>query len=323
MVDYRELATLSDEALGRFDLAVVNLACAAGLPGADRVDGAACLRTIDDWAGVVGRWTEAARREFVRPGATALEAAGFRLVALHTALHRHCGVRYHPAKVGAPEDAPFDLDDMCVAAVAGGGGGTCATLPVVYAAVGRRLGYPLKLGLAKAHVFCRWDDPGTGTRVNLDGGESPNLRPDDYYRRWPVPMAPGEEDHFGYLRSLSPREELALFVASRGWVWEGVGDYGRAVAEFAAAADLDAPWPRYPSCVRRAVRAWSSRTRRPGPIDPPALIPNSPTGPRRWPGMPWALEAEIDRLAAEEQPAGEGPPADSWAGALARRALGW
>ncbi len=322
MIDYRQLTLLPDEELGRFDLAVVNLACAAGLPGADGVNTTDCLQRLDSWAATVRRWTDAALQEHLRPRATLQEEAEFRLIALHTALHRHCGVRYHPAKVGAAEDAPFDLDDMCIAAVTSGRGGTCATLPVVYTAVGRRLGYPLRLGLAKAHVFCRWDDPGGGVRANLDGGSSPMIRTEDYYRLWPFPMAVGEEEQFGYLRPLPPRQELALFVASRGWVWESVGEFSRAVAEFAAAADLDDPWPRYPSCIRRTVRAWSERIASTGGGRPQAPAA-SPTGQRRWPGMPWALEAEIGRLEAEERATEKPPREASWDGSQARRTLGW
>jgi len=41
-------------------------------------------------------------------------------------------------------------------------GGTCVSMPVLYVAVGRRLGYPMRLVLAKAHVFARWDDAARG-----------------------------------------------------------------------------------------------------------------------------------------------------------------
>jgi hypothetical protein len=35
--------------------------------------------------------------------------------------------------------------------------GTCSSLPVLYVAVGRQLGYPLKLVTAKGHLFVRWE----------------------------------------------------------------------------------------------------------------------------------------------------------------------
>ncbi len=40
MLDLKQLVGQNDEALGKHDIAVVNLACAAGLPGADHVSDA-------------------------------------------------------------------------------------------------------------------------------------------------------------------------------------------------------------------------------------------------------------------------------------------
>jgi hypothetical protein len=53
MLDWRQLRLFSDEQLGRFDIAQVNLACTVGLPGTDQVDFGGCLRKIDEWAEVV------------------------------------------------------------------------------------------------------------------------------------------------------------------------------------------------------------------------------------------------------------------------------
>ncbi len=39
--------------------------------------------------------------------------------------------------------------------IADDNGGTCVSMPVLYTAVARRLGYPVKLVLAKGHAFCR------------------------------------------------------------------------------------------------------------------------------------------------------------------------
>ena len=50
-------------------------------------------------------------------------------------------------------------------------------MPILYIAIGRRLGYPLKLVHAHGHDFVRWDEPG-GERFNIDA-TSPgfHLRP--------------------------------------------------------------------------------------------------------------------------------------------------
>lgn len=59
--------------------------------------------------------------------------------------------------------------------------GTCASLPVLYAAVGRRLECPLKLVTARNHFFVRWD--GAGERLNIKATtEGVTTFEDEYYR---------------------------------------------------------------------------------------------------------------------------------------------
>jgi len=98
-------------------------------------------------------------------------------------------------------------------------------MPVLYVAVGRRLGYPLKLVLAKAHVFCRWDDG--AERFNIEGaGSGFSSHPDTHYHKWPKPLSPAEIKQGYYLKSLSSAQELAVFLEARGHC---LLDNGRAV----------------------------------------------------------------------------------------------
>ena len=93
--------------------------------------------------------------------------------------------------------------------------GTCSSLPVLQVAVGRRLGYPLKLVATKGHLFVRWE--GAGERFNIEAaGQGVNRFTDDYYRHWPLEITPAEEVAEGYLKSLTPPEELAVFLSIRG-----------------------------------------------------------------------------------------------------------
>ena len=101
-------------------------------------------------------------------------------------------------------------------------GGTCASMPVMYVAVGHRLGYPLELATTRGHTFVRWDgkkhpNPTWRERFNIEGaGEGIGSFPDDHYLTWPVSVADAEVRADGYLRSLSRQEELAQFMAARG-----------------------------------------------------------------------------------------------------------
>jgi len=119
----------------------MNLACAVGLPGSERVDFAGCRRVLNNWPDLVHRFTEACFGRFRKnPAKYDNSEAVFRMAYLVIALHRHGGVRYDPAKKGLGHFDPFDLDDYFIHSVIQGPGGSCGTLPVVYASVGRRLG---------------------------------------------------------------------------------------------------------------------------------------------------------------------------------------
>jgi hypothetical protein len=100
--------------------------------------------------------------------------------------------------------------------------GTVANLPFLYAAVGRGLGYPLRLALAKGHVFVRWE----GGKDSIDvepAAQELRLTNDSYYERWPVQLQPDEIATGGYLRSLKPAEEAALCLLLRSACLEALG----------------------------------------------------------------------------------------------------
>jgi regulator of sirC expression with transglutaminase-like and TPR domain len=92
--------------------------------------------------------------------------------------------------------------------------GSCSSLPVLMAAVGRRCGYPLYLVACKGHLFCRWDD---GTeRFNIETAcPGVDSKPDVYYKQWPHPSSESEIRTEGYLLNLTPKQELAVFAQLR------------------------------------------------------------------------------------------------------------
>jgi hypothetical protein len=228
---------LPEAELARLDVAAVNLACATGLPGAERIDVEGCLCTLGYWAGCVGQYT--ARylpRFYANPARYENSEAYYRTMALIVVLQRDLGVRYNPAKI--PEDVPFDTDDTFLHGVIHGPGGTCATMPVVYAAVGRRLGYPIKLVKVKGHLLARWDDP-QGERFNIEGtNRGLNCHPDEFYRTGRFAVPPEVEESCYFLRSQTPRMELAGFLAQRGCCLYDLGRYKEAAESFIWASAL-------------------------------------------------------------------------------------
>jgi hypothetical protein len=77
------------------------------------------------------------------------------------------------------------------------------------------LGYPIKLVKARQHLFCRWDEL-RGDRFNIEATNRGYYRlSDDYYRSWPFPSPPELIEAGGWLQSVSPRQELGIFLKIR------------------------------------------------------------------------------------------------------------
>ncbi len=300
---WQQLVSYSDEYLAALDVAEVHLACAVGLTGADRIDPEFCLRWLDDAAGSVRQYTEKALPQFHRkPHDYENSEAYFRVLCLVTVLQRDLGVRFNPAKIGLPPDAPYDLEDEFIHGAIRGPGGTCATMPVVYAAVGRRLGYPIKLATTKRHLFARWEDKAARERFNIEASNRGlECFPDDHYRRWPVPIDAEEERAFGYLKSLAPREELASFMASRGFCLCDQRLYRHGLDALAWASVLDPDNARYASCVLAGLGEWKKYLQSLYPPGFPRRIEILVCrDPRRFPAIPWEVEREIRNLEAVE-----------------------
>jgi hypothetical protein len=110
-------------------------------------------------------------------------------------------------------------------------------MPVLYVAIGRRLGYPLKLAATKSHVFIRWE--GAGERFDLEAtGRGMNRYDDEHFKQWPYPVTDEEIQADGYLKSLTPVEDLALFLSLRGHCLKEAGRISEAVGCYAEAVRL-------------------------------------------------------------------------------------
>lgn len=212
----RRLHELAPEQLAKLDIAEANLECALGLPGSEDLDIPSALQVIDNWAGRIREKTVAYWPKFLQaPEAYFHSEAFFRMLVFTTVLYRDCGVRYNTECM----DGPFDCTDSRTQFIHGiteGVGGTCASMPVLYVAIGRRLGYPLKLVTAREHLFCRWDEPQRNVNMNVEATSAGlNTYPDDYYRSWPKPFTPEQEAIYHHLVSLTSQEELAEFYSHR------------------------------------------------------------------------------------------------------------
>jgi hypothetical protein len=215
LYDVTKWPRLSDQEIAQHDIAQWNLISAVGLSGLTEQQVPPLIARLDRWANRVRLETN---RHLYRyrenPADYEDSEAYFRLLMLITVTQQDFGVHYNLGVMCDPVDQT-NPEDWFVHGLLRGSGGTCASMPVLVVALGRRLGYPLKLVHAKEHVFARWDDP-HGERRNFEcAGRGLSSYPDEHYRKWPLPIDPSEIESYGLLDSLSPRQELASFAAQR------------------------------------------------------------------------------------------------------------
>ena len=134
-----ELINLPEDDLAMVDIATMNLAAAEGLPGSEEIDRDAVRNTLDGWANGVAALTLHRAYDFEEdPGEYDHSWAKFcarnllRTLQLHLGVHYNHGQRTNPSLAKSP--------DQFIHGAVRGTAGTCASLPVLYIAVGRRLG---------------------------------------------------------------------------------------------------------------------------------------------------------------------------------------
>lgn len=224
------LVSFTDSELGQIDIALLNLICASGLPGAEDIDLYALLVKLDEWVNEVGHQIRRNWHRFLADRADYEHSPGyFRILVVVTTLQRDLGVRYNPERVKDPKfQDPYcvnpdfrDSRDLFIHGILNGPGGTCASMPVLYTAACRRLEFPVYLVEAKDHLYCRWDDVHgqffPRERFNIEGsGQGFGMYPDSFYDNWPRPVTQFDRRCGAYGKCLSPREELACFLTTRG-----------------------------------------------------------------------------------------------------------
>ncbi len=232
-----DLLKMSPEQLADVDIAEMNLLCATGLPGAEKLDVDKALARLDDYARRVRYWTEQSMLDFRRnPDKFENSEAKFRVLLLISVLQKDFGIHYND-RGERNCDFSSSKNPFIHGMIDDANGGTCASMPVMYVTVGRRLGYPMSLVLAKTHIFARWDD---GTeRFNIEG-TNPRFddHPDSYYRKWPYPISDAELKQGWYLKSLTPAEELAVFLQNRASCLMDNGRYAEACLAYVRSYEL-------------------------------------------------------------------------------------
>lgn len=240
VISWRDIVWWTHLDLCRLGIDTINLLCAAGIPGAEKMDIGYCLRKIDEWAAKVQLYTEQMLHHFERhPERYGNSLAYFKALCLVTVLQRDCGVRYNPAK--SDPNVPLETADSFIFGIIQGDGGTCASLPVLYCAVGHQLNYPMFLVHTKAekagHGFVQWDDG--EVRFNIEAtGVGMATPTDDHYRTGKFFLSSYIERAGCFLRPNNLRHSLAKFLAERSHYWMDVKAFRHAVEAMGWAAAL-------------------------------------------------------------------------------------
>ena len=263
-----ELANYYNSDFEKVDIARVNLLCASNLPTTEGLNIEHALSVLDEWAEKVAFETDRHLYRVHDPRPIYRERyngseAHMRAEFLAQVLHEDLGVKYDKTAIGS-----FSFADPSVAFIHGmipGPGqttadtprGTCTSMPVLYVAVGRRLGYPLTLVNTDSHLFARWDgealygkkgghsNPAWRETFNCETTSSFDKYDDAFYKKWPVPVTDEQIARNGYLKSLTAVEVYAQFLASRGHHGKDVKEYDFAARCFDNAHRRDPSRPCY------------------------------------------------------------------------------
>lgn len=273
------------------DIARMNLLCAEALPGAENLNVDESLATLDQWAQHIKSEIDRNHHHYAEdPKFFYNSEAFYKMLMMSEVLYEDYNIRYNPKWIAAPgteqaDDHFFaDSRDILIHGLVGNNRmGTCSSMPVLYIALGRRLGYPLKLAKAKGHLFMRWDTP--TEKFDMDAtGKGLNKYTDEEYKQWPFPLSEQDIKEEDYLKSLSPNEELSVFLSIRGECQTETEQLGDALASFNLA------YKYVPTWKGNQVLLSHARARLARPViyaqQQQPMNPNIPADPNPLPQMP-------------------------------------
>ena len=219
-----ELLALPPARVEKLDLALLSLLTAQGLRGSENLNVRECLKTLDEWTQQVDREIKRNYHRFVEHPEEYHDSEGeFRMGMLITILQQDLKAHYSPARAAPMIRGEWEPNDMFFAdsketfihgLLSENHAGTCSSLPVLYAAIAQRLGWPVHLAMTKVHLFVRYEEG--DKHLNIDGsGEGFNIYPDEFYKSWPFPTTDEEIKTYSLLQPLSNQQALGAFLCNR------------------------------------------------------------------------------------------------------------
>ena len=255
----KELLALSPSVNEHCDIARMNILCAEGLPGSENLNIGETIATLDYWAQHIKSEIDRNFHHYWENPAYFYNSTNFyKMAMMAVVLYEDYNIRYNPKWISPPgSERPDDhffansSDVLIHGLISDRHLGTCSSMPVLYIALGRRLSYPLKLVTTKQHLFIRWDSP--MEKFDMDAtSKGVDHYDDSFYRQWPFPINDEEIKEEGYLKSLSAREELSVFMAIRGLCQTDNGLLADAAESFKVAYQLQPEWKGNRTLLARA-----------------------------------------------------------------------
>ncbi len=243
-----ELFTLSNAELERIDPVVMNLAVARGLPEFSNLDDDRYVRELDEWAAEIKHDTERHYYRFLqKPEDFKHSEIEYKISWLASDINAVFKIDYDLKDLDGARPENLFLNGLIDRKV-----GTCVSMPLLYVALGWRLGYPIKLVSVPTHLFARWDDG--VNRINIEAtGYGGELSDEAYESEFFV--SPRCKDR-GALESLTPRQMLAQMILARAHCWASRGNVHEHLADALHANLLD---PKHPLAMVELERAWQRR----------------------------------------------------------------
>ncbi len=257
----KDLLALSPTQLLQVDIARMNLLCADGLRGSEKLNLEAMIARLDAWAVHVESETKGNFHRFAEnPKEYDNSLPIYRMMMLATVLQQDFSTQYNPERAAPqmrgewePDERFFsDSRDVFIHGLIGDKHfGTCSSLPVLYVAMAQRLGYPVNLAAANGHLYVRYEDGADHLNIEATGiGFS--THPDEYYRQWPRPLSEEEVNTYGKLRPKTNAECLGAFLSIRAGVLTSARRFDEAAEAWAEASRYLAPTPVLTELVERA-----------------------------------------------------------------------
>ena len=261
----RELLQIPLDQLANMDIAVMNLLCAEGLNGSEGLEISRCLERLAALSKHIEKETARNYHRFQENPKEYNNSIGYyRMGILGTVLAEDFGIHYNPKLDRTSPDGqrlPLEIShanskDIFIHGLLGETHfGTCASMPVLYVALARRLGYPINLAAIKYHLYVRYEEE-NGKHLNVEATEDRGFTTptDEDYKGGPFPSMEEQIKELGWLRPMSPSEMLGAFLFARAGCLRSMKQYGEEAEIIATAARYLPDTPTSKRAIQASLR---------------------------------------------------------------------